>query len=239
MATPSPFALLLPARAAVYQLLRTPFAVEPDEAFVRAVADPSTAAVFDGFWNAADESLAAPGRAAMAAWQRAADDLLTDEEALRQVAGAFCPLFVGPGPLAAPPWESVYGNGDQTLFQASTLAVRRAYVAHQLIPRTYPHEADDSLALELDFLAALGERMTEAWERGETGEALSAARSSVQFLDEHLLRWIGPFHTKLSQTVRGLFYRETAAVIETFATADRSLLASLADAAGAPATEVA
>ena len=227
MATPPSFALLLPARGPVYQLLRTPFAVEPDEAFIRAVAMPSTATVLDAFWDAVGDPFAAPGRAAMTAWQRTADGLLADEEALHQVAGAFCPLFVGPGPVDAPPWESVYGNGDQTLFQASTLAVRRAYVAHQLIPRTYPHEADDSLTLELDFLAALGERMAEAWERGETEKALSAARSSAQFLDE-----------QLAKASRGRFYREAATVIETFAAADRSLLASLADASVAEATGI-
>ena len=66
-------------------------------------------------------------------------------------------LFVGPGFLPAPPWESVYICGERLLFQKSTLAIRKEYLDMGLLPTRYPHVADDHLALELDYMAFLSD----------------------------------------------------------------------------------
>lgn len=61
-------------------------------------------------------------------------------------------MFIGPRELPAPPWESSYLNEDKLLFQEETLQVRMSYLKYNFIPKNYPHEADDHIALELDFM---------------------------------------------------------------------------------------
>lgn len=82
-----------------------------------------------------------------------------DSGAMNQLEVAYGRLFVGPGTIEAAPWESVYLDGDGTLFRPSTLEVRKAYVGQGFIPRNYPHVADDHIGLELDFMRLLADRM--------------------------------------------------------------------------------
>ena len=77
---------------------------------------------------------------------------------LEEAKDEYTRLFIGPVSLVAPPWESVYGQKDAMLFQESTLEVRNTYRLFGLIPEGYPHVADDSLALELHFMALLAQR---------------------------------------------------------------------------------
>jgi len=105
------------------------------------------------------------------------------ESQLPELEADFNRLFVGPGRPLAPPWESYYLDADHLLFQEQTLAVRRAYREFGLeVPQT-GGEPDDSLGLELTFVAELC-RM--ALEDGAPDEDLPAIR---QFLSSHLLRW--------------------------------------------------
>ena len=95
-------------------------------------------------------------------------------------------LFVGPGALPAPTWESPDLTKEPTLFQENTLAVRAAYRAHGVEPkRLQPvrHNAESPVSLlllearrggrpGLTLLPELLEYETDGTER----EALRAAR---------------------------------------------------------------
>ena len=61
-------------------------------------------------------------------------------------------LFIGPGHVLAPPWESVYRSRERLLFDQATLDVRQAYARFGLQAPRLNHEPDDHLGLELAFM---------------------------------------------------------------------------------------
>ena len=101
-------------------------------------------------------------------------------------------LFLGPEKLPAPPWESVYVTGEPLLFQESTLAVREAYRRSGYACVGYPREADDHVAIELDFMATLASKTCETM--GDDRDVLAA---QLTFLEEHLLVWLDSFSERL------------------------------------------
>lgn len=113
--------------------------------------------------------------------------------------------LIGPGALSAPPWESVYESEARLLFSEGTLAVRRSYLAEGVKSAGYPHEPDDHLVTELNFLEVLLRRRMEAVELGDKSEAGRLTRVQAAFLDDHLLRWIGPFAKQLDLQATGYF----------------------------------
>lgn len=52
-------------------------------------------------------------------------------------------LFVGPGTMLAPPWESVHPSDEGLTFQDETLQVRQAYAEFGLTAPAVNREPDD------------------------------------------------------------------------------------------------
>jgi TorA maturation chaperone TorD len=150
-------------------------------------------------------------------------------------------LFIGPGKLPAPPWESVYVSKESVLFTRTTLEVRNFYRSQGLIPELYPKVADDHIALDLDFLRLLAERALESFQADEDAvgreesnlnseasrpnasycEALTASR---EFLDEHLLKWLDRFVSDLKASEKGVFYPQVAQALIRFVERDADFL---------------
>lgn len=133
-------------------------------------------------------------------------------------------LFIGPGELPVPPWESVQRGFGGALFQPSTLEVRNAYRAHGFLPEGYPRVADDHVALELDYLCALAQRMAEAQAARDTSAACEDARASLEFLRDHLLRWVDTFASGLLSYGKSEFYATAAQALAHFVRTDAALL---------------
>jgi putative dimethyl sulfoxide reductase chaperone len=123
-------------------------------------------------------------------------------------------LLVGPNKLPAPPWESVYLSQERTLFQESTLKVRRNYLEYNFLPMNYPHEADDHLALELDFMAHLAQLSQEHFESEKSEEVKKVLLDQKAFLNEHLLVWIGDFAEQIQHGKTQFFYPQMATLTE-------------------------
>lgn len=100
-------------------------------------------------------------------------------------------LFVGPGPMAACPWESVHRSQEGLTFEEQTLQVRQAYA---LMGRRAPalnREPDDHIGLELAFVGELAVAALAARDRGDPGGEASAVEAAARFHAEHLSVW-GP-----------------------------------------------
>jgi TorA maturation chaperone TorD len=217
--------VLLVGRAAVYRILQNLIGNEPNEESLQQLVDPTTREVLGLFSQGS------------ANYQYAFDNLYgalergTKESGfLRHLEDCFNRLFVGPGAVEAPPWESVHLNKENTLFQPSTLDVRKAYVASGFIPQQYPHVADDHIAIELDFLARLAERAEMSLESGDTATALSALAASEEFLRKHLMKWVHNFAASVAAATHAYFYQEVAAMLAAFLPVDLEVLAGLQDA---------
>jgi putative dimethyl sulfoxide reductase chaperone len=134
-----------------------------------------------------------------AAAQQLSDGQLTDAD----VAADHQALFVGPGHLPAPPWESVYRSKENLLYDWPTLSVRAAYQAMGLAVDR-PGQPDDHMGLELLFMAVLCER-----EAAGDAEAREARR---RFVKEHLLEWAPAFCADVRTHAATAVYRGVASL---------------------------
>ena len=225
---------LLGARAAAYELLSQLFAEEPAAGFLEFLARQG---VIRDFPFAASSSRIRDGVALASAY--------IDQPANRQGEGLerlrweFTRMFVGPEKLVAPPWESVYVSGERLLFQLHTLTVRQAYLKYGLLPERFLREADDHLALELEFMGHLS-RLAEAYARrgreaGDSAEDVKGELNRVlkdqkAFLEQHLLKWVPLFAADVWQGAETDFYKGVAMILEGFVELDHALVAELLEA---------
>jgi len=119
-------------------------------------------------------------------------------------------LFVGPGRLLAPPWESVYRGVDRMLFDHHTLAVRQAYARFGLQTSQRGGEPDDHLGLEFLFLGHLCEQGHQAEMDGDhvTADTIQVARR--QFLADHMSHWIPACLDLVHQHAQTSYYQGQA-----------------------------
>ena len=168
-------------QAVAYHFLGRCFYAPPRAAWLAALADGR---LFGAWPLPTDEADTAAGLAVLAAycdrWDPAQLDALTWD---------FNRLFVGPGEMLAPPWESVHRSRTKLTFQEPTLQVRALYAAFGVQAPALHREPDDHLALELDFLATLSERAVEAGDRGDGEQLEGCLRAQQAFLRDHLLAW--------------------------------------------------
>ncbi len=134
-------------------------------------------------------------------------------------------LFIGPVPPAATPGESTYRSRSKALFRQETLEVRNAYRARGLLPQAYPRVADDHIAIELGFLAALAGRAVEGLQAADAEAVAVAEQASREFLAEHVLRWIDAYADDLSAVGSGSLYESLVRLMAALAHRDAELLA--------------
>lgn len=138
-------------------------------------------------------------------------------------------LFVGPGMLAAPPYESFYAsagpNGEGgRLRTCDENRVLEFYRTHGYDMPDRFVDLPDHLAIELDFLALLARDESEAWEAGDRERALELQAAAGEFESRHLARWVGSCADRVDSGAHLGFYpallRIAAIMVETDA-ADR------------------
>lgn len=212
---------VLRAREVAYGLLARLFGEEPDPAFLRELHQQR---VFTTFLFAEENEAVREGIQRVAAFLAELETLGDDGfEALRS---EYTRLFIGPARLPAPPWESAYLTEERLLFQESTLEVRRAYRKYGLLPRNFPHEADDHVSFELEFMARLC-RLAQSEDQAVRDQVLA---DQAAFLHEHLQRWVPAFAQDLEAHASTGFYQGVAGVLKGFLEADAAFMDQLMDA---------
>ena len=199
--------LLLLNRNYLYQLLYKSFGREPDRAFLDLLTSEHTG-----------ESFALLGGEALESVPEYLERLRAETRApdcVEHLRDEYTRLFVGPMEMDAPPWESIYLGEEGMLFQESTLKVRECYRRFGLLPEEYPRVADDSLALELGFMADLARRSADAFESGDADTLDLTLRGARDFLTEHLLLWVPKLLERLDKT-EGRFYPQLAHILDSF-----------------------
>jgi TorA maturation chaperone TorD len=220
MSTDENIAVLLAVRTAAYRTLQNLLGNEPDIETLEQLVSSTSREVLCLF-SSGENCL----QSVLDALFSAAEDGLRDRDVfVDKLSVDFTHLFVGPGKMEADPWESLHTSSENVLFQPITLDVRKAYVAQGFIPQSYPHVADDHIALELDFMAQLAKRLLEAHEAGDYERAQMALVASKDFLDAHLLIWVPSFADRLSHAKHSGFYDRVGAVLAAFLPIDREAL---------------
>lgn len=140
-------------------------------------------------------------------------------------------LFVGPGPMQAPPWESVYRNEDHLLFDQHTIQVRVFYARHGMEFVRIHQMPEDAIAIELEFMRVLTERLTQAVEQNDAEAEKLLLNEQLDFLRQHLLMWVPTFAMFCQRRANTAFYSALAAVLMGFLNWDEQTLLLLQSSA--------
>lgn len=154
---------------------------------------------------------------------------ITSEEEYNKIHWDYTRMFIGPRELPAPPWESSYLNEDKLLFQEETLQVRRSYLKYNFIPENYPYEADDHIALELDFMYRLSVKLDEAMEEEEGGKIVEILQDKKNFLEYHLRKWVPIFAKKINENAETNYYKGISKILDGFLEIDYEIILELID----------
>ena len=121
-------------------------------------------------------------------------------------------LFYGPGPMLAPPYESVHRSDEGLVFDQETMQVRAAYAEFQLAAPRLNREPDDHLGLEFGFLGELCVRAMDAVDANDDGSLTRLLVGVQDFLDAHLLVWGPQCLTQAADGAQTFFYQGVAAL---------------------------
>jgi putative dimethyl sulfoxide reductase chaperone len=139
----------------------------------------------------------------------------------------YCRLFIGPGALVAPPWESYYRSKDRLLFEEWTLQIREIYHQFGLQSIRENKEPDDHLLLEFEFMIFLIELSLQASETEKIQELIS---SQIHFLKEHLTIWIPEFCKRVIDHTTSRLYLGAAMLLVDFLNFDLTSLLEIEEA---------
>ena len=207
------YKIIMEMRQYGYDVLKQIFYVEPAKSLLQTLRDNE---IFDSFPFREEENLIDTGIKIINQFFTAKQN--KDDEMTSEVRWDFTQLFVGPYALPAPPWESVYRSNEHLLYQDTAFEVRKEYLKYNFIPKNYPHEADDHIGFELDFMLQLALNSSE-----------DALKDSKKFLDEHLTQWIADFSRDVQKHALTEFYRGAAIILKGFIAEDLKLLNELLD----------
>jgi TorA maturation chaperone TorD len=165
---------------------------------------------FDEAPFAAEQPEVTRGLELLQAWTASHRGRLTGE-AIDDIRLDYTRLFIGPGRVLAPPWESVHRSVDRLLFQEQTLQVREWYQRFGLEAANLYQEPDDHAGLELAFLSQLAAMASGAAEQDPSAfpRLLEAERA---FLAEHPIAWMPMWCELVIRHSETDFYRGVALV---------------------------
>lgn len=129
-------------------------------------------------------------------------------------------LFVGPYRLLAPPYGSVYLEGERKIMGNSTLDVRNRYREAGVDISAAFKEPPDHIAAELEFMHYLILKEIEAIRNGDFKSALQYLQKQKRFLKNHLGVWVSEFTNSVEAKAETEFFKHLAKFTKIFVKKD-------------------
>lgn len=217
------FADMLAERLTMYRFLARLYTSEADAGLLDALKETP---LNDG------EDDASEGFALMAGWLREPG---TDDP-VEALAVDYAHTFLGAGiaeGLVAYPFESVYTSAGRLVMQDAWEDVCRYYREHGLGRADDTDTLEDQIGLECAFVAHLIGESQKALEADDEKALEASLMTQHEFIQKHLVNWVGRFAEDVKQTALTDFYRGLAAVTADFIAADAETMKAFADEAAA------
>ncbi|MDR0515208.1 MAG: molecular chaperone TorD family protein [Coriobacteriaceae bacterium] len=136
---------------------------------------------------------------------------LTAEELRLMLEVDYNRLFVGPGHLLAPPYESYYESvrADAGLGRLRTQAEREVTAIYAEHGYTMPDvfvDLPDHAAIELEFISLLMEKEAQLWENGSNDEAAALQADIAGFVNGHFAAWFPQCAARIRAEAKTGFY---------------------------------
>lgn len=158
----------------------------------------------------------------------------TWENTLTELAADYLRTFLGhgiDGHSAAYPYESVYTSERRLLMQDARTEILALFRANGLEKDPSFKDAEDHIALELEFMQLMALRCADALRNDNTDEALALIRAQATFMDDHLMAWAPLFTIEMLKFAKTDLYRGLSRVTEGFLTEDQRVLEEMLEAA--------
>jgi putative dimethyl sulfoxide reductase chaperone len=130
-------------------------------------------------------------------------------------------LFVGPGRVPCPPYESVYREDRPILERGlvmgpSTADVRHRYAeANLVLPKNFT-DLPDHIAVEMEFMHFLCTEELKSIEQNNLQESARTKKMEQEFLKEHLEPWVERFADCVLKSTNSYFYKLAARLLKAF-----------------------
>lgn len=128
----------------------------------------------------------------------------------------FARLFVGPYSLLAPPYGSVYLEGDRKIMGDSTLDVQDRYRKAGVELSDNFRDVPDHIAAELEFMYFLVFKEIQALENSDVDTTIDYFEKQRAFLSEHLGTWVFNFADSIEKEAETEFYKNLARATRAF-----------------------
>ena len=222
---PRKFGVYLASRIFAYNLLKRAYIEEPTKEFINLLKEE---ALLDVFPHGVTDGAITDGVELVGSYFNQADAL--EDAKMDDLVADYTNLFIGPGKLPAPPWESVYRSKDRLTFQEETIQVRHMFYKYQLESSKIHKEPDDHVALELDFMGHLSTRILDEAKKKEKSwsQVKKLILAQKDFLNEHMLKWLPKFSDDVVTNSRTDFYRGFGKILIGYLRVESKELAELA-----------
>jgi len=151
-----------------------------------------------------------------------------DTETLRrELAADFAALFLGLSAHPVAPYESVYTSEEKLLMQDARDAVVREYQSESLLPSKIQGAdsvPEDHISFELEYMAALCQKPCSCSQSDGTCGGAYILKKQLNFLEEHLLKWVPKLCDDVFQRARTSFYQSVAAMTKDFLKEEKEYL---------------
>ncbi len=178
-------------------LLSLVFLQEPSDVFLRAIRD---ADLFEQ-WplpNAPPE---------VQSGMEEIRHFLKKHDSAEEIKADFTHLFLGPGRIPAPPYESVFRSEEHLMFEKEMLDVRAAYRGHGMGLEKNNPVPDDHIGFEFQFTALLCLKIAESLTKNKPDDAGIIQNDLTRFMDAHLFKWLPDFFSRVKDnSATGYFY---------------------------------
>jgi len=141
-------------------------------------------------------------------------------ESFEELAIDHARLFVGPFALLAPPYGSIYLEGERRLMGDSTLTVGECYHEVGLEVAAGFNGTPDHIAVELEFMHFLVVKELDALAGGYLERAQNFRQKQRAFLERHLAAWVPDFSHSVEEQAQTKFYQSLAATTRIFIESD-------------------
>lgn len=207
--TPLDWTSTLAGEILVFDLLGKLLYEYPERNWLQILVDE---AVFDEIPFGASQPDIITGLQLLQQWMRSCQGGLLNG-AVDELRADYTRLFLGPGKVLTPPWESVQFTDERLVFQERTLQVRRWYQRYGLEVEKLHHEPDDHVGLELAFLAHLARQGLAALAQHHPAQLAETWEAQRQFLRAHPSRWVPDWCQQVASQARTDFYRGAALLV--------------------------
>ncbi len=180
---------LLEIRGMIYSFLSSSFLYSPNSDQVKTMIEQQ---LFEEFPLKIDREEFSQGLTLLRFWAKESENQELDD-VLTQLLEDYSNLFIGPGHLLAPPWESVYLTEERLTFGEPTIEIREFYLRHGLEYTKKNSEPDDHFGLEMEFMSKLITKQIQELQCGQVEETDRLEREQLLFLEKHVMKWVNEF----------------------------------------------